>query len=175
MSEVKHRIIQKTKTETAKAKSEGDWIAQELAEDQPVPRTGDNINDAIGRQIYMARATYPGWISPKTKKRLAVTRFYFHDPKVIVDMPHSEAELEDKADFFKTGDVAYVALAPRESLTPEQLRARIYQAINATAKRNRPASKVTNAAEPQAPAPAQKTPQNGAQAQKKASKKATRK
>ena len=120
----------KPKTEPKKAKSEADWIAQEKAEGQaPRPNTGDLINDVVGRSMYMAQASYPTWISPTLKRRLTVTRFYFHPPALIIDKPGTVDEMHDKARFFTGTDIAYVGITPGSAIEPEELAAMIDKAI----------------------------------------------
>lgn len=121
-----------SKKATGKAKSEADWLAKEKAERPGRRPSGDAINDAIGRDIHMAQASYPSWKSPSTKRRLTVTRFYFHPPAVIIDRPGTLDEMTDKAQFFKTTDISYVGIEPGTSMDPSDLTKLIDKAIKAT-------------------------------------------
>lgn len=150
---IQHKVVQKKKPagEKKKATSEQDWQDQENAEAGPIERSTDYINDAVGRTMYITNASLAGWRTQHSRGPLFVTRFYMHAPQVIIDKPVTHAELDDKAAFFKNTDIAYVALAPDESITPTQLRQRIHQALAEAAKRIlQPVAKAAPAAAPAA-------------------------
>jgi len=123
-----------TETETEKAKTPADWEKQEAAERAPRRATNDAINDTVGRDTYMAQASFPTWRSPATKRRLTVTRLYFHPPAIIIDKPSTLDELVDKAAFFAGTDTAYVGLKPQTSIEPRELAAMIDKALQAKKK-----------------------------------------
>ena len=154
MAEVQHRIINKRPKEKApRATSENDWILQELAEGNPIPITGDIINDAVGRQVYEARASYTEWISASSKQRFNVLRYYWHEPKLVIDKPLNEREQAEREKFFSHSDITYVAIAPGESMTPEELRGRIRESLIKTAKRMKAPTTANNTPAPAAAAP----------------------
>lgn len=128
MQKPAQKVIQGKAAETKKATSEQDWLDQEKNE-RSVKRTGDLINDAVGRGVYMAQASFPSWISPSLKRRLTVTRLYFHPPAIAIDRPGTQDELADKAKFFSTTDIAYVGIAPGAALEPEELAQMVDKAI----------------------------------------------
>lgn len=168
MVEAKQRIIQKRSKEKApRATSENDWILQELAEGNPLPITGDIINDAVGRQIYEARASYSEWISPSSKKRFNVLRYYWHEPKLVIDKPFNEREQADREKFFSLSDITYVAIEPGESLTPEELRGRIRERLVVTAKRMKSPTTANNTEAPAAAAPRSTKPKASKKTKKK--------
>lgn len=170
MADVKHRIISKpSKEKLPRATSENDWILQELAEGKPIPATGDSINDAVGRGVYQARASYAEWISPTTKRRFNVLRYYWGDPKLVIDKPANEKEQAEREKFFGHSDITYVAVAPGESLAPEELRSRIREKLLETAKRMKPPKVAVGAGAAAAPETTK------AKATKPAKKKATKK
>lgn len=116
-------------TETKKATSPADWAAQEAAEGPARKPTGDAINDTVGRDTYMSQASFPAWISPSLKRRLTVTRLYFHPPAIIIDKPGTLDELADKAKYFSGTDIAYVGIKPGSAIEPRELAAMVDKAL----------------------------------------------
>lgn len=145
MQKPAQRVLQgkAPETETAKATSPEDWAKQEAAERTARPKTNDAINDTVGRDSYMAQASFPSWISPSIKRRLTVTRLYFHPPAIIIDKPGTLDELADKAKYFSGTDIAYVGIKPGSAIEPRELAAMVDKALQG-----------------------KKQPQQGAQAQK---------
>lgn len=144
MQKPAQKVLNAKAKEIKKATSEQDWLAQERAEKAaPRPSTGDLINDTVGRNVYMAQASFPTWISPSLKRRLTVTRLYFHTPAIIIDKPGTMDELADKTKFFDETDIAYVGIKPGSAIEPEELAKMVDKALQG-----------------------KKRPQNGTQAQK---------
>ena len=77
----------------------------------------------------MAQASFPTWISPSLKRRLTVTRLYFHPPEIIIDRPGTLDELADKAKFFSGTHIAYVGIAPGAALEPEDFAKMVAKAL----------------------------------------------
>ncbi len=140
------KIVQKKKKDQdrvlkPRAAKEQDWIDQELAEGEKPAKSQDYINEAVARSLFIQQANLRSWRIGN--QPFFVSRFYPHAPKIIVDKPASLNELKAKTDFFEKSDIAYVALAPGEGLTPAQLRTRVRDAL---LKLVSPASEETEAA-----------------------------
>ena len=73
-----------------------------------------------------------GWIM--NRQYVHVARWYMHK-RIAIDFGVSRRELEARAEFFKTTDVAYVFVASDERLDEKQMRGRIEEAIDARDKR----------------------------------------
>lgn len=119
-----------------KAKNEQDWINQELAEDEGKAKSQDYINDTVGRTLYVQQASLRAWRTKRSNGPLFVSRFYPYAPKIIIDKPHTKAELDDKAEFFKGTDIAYVGIEPLAEMTPAELKGKIREALQQLAARS---------------------------------------
>lgn len=127
----------------SRARSEEDWLAQERAELGPIQPQEDLINSIVGRQMYISDASADEWRFKKTGLRLRVLRFYFHEPAIVFDKPSTTEEMKAKAEFFDGTPITYVAVAPNESITPDELRERLVKAL---AKKKMAAAKAAKAA-----------------------------
>jgi len=122
---VKTKIIKpkaKAKAKRKRAKTTADWDAQEAAEAPIKKASVDVINQLVGREIYKAACSEPGWKSKGMK--IFVSRFYPHANQ-IVDFPRTGTEEKLKKDFFKKVRIAYACVSVGEQTDMETLAKRI--------------------------------------------------
>lgn len=111
-----------------KATSEADWLKQENAELPAMKRMADPVNEAVGREVYMAPGTGQAW-RDKQGRKFITTRLYFHPPVVAFDKPETTKEADMKAAYFAGTDIIYLPVMPMEELTPAKLHAKLTKAM----------------------------------------------
>ncbi len=118
------------------AKTEADWIKQEIAEGDPlapmVPQP-DIINMVVGRPLSLAPYTREGWRIDK--KPFRVSRFYIGVPGIVFDKPLTEKDEAARIKFFENTDLVYLSVGPQEALRPDDLRKRLDGLMAAKAKK----------------------------------------
>lgn len=120
------------------AKSEADWIRQEASERSAKPRPMDALDEAVGRSTKIPSACLDGWRHPTTRRPFFVTAYYPHPPRLVVDKPETSEDAEAKARFFQATEITYVAIQPGESLTVQETRQRVLDALKAKAADSTP-------------------------------------
>ena len=111
-----------------RARTQADWMAQENAELPAPKRMADLINEAVGRDMFLAPGARAEW-RDKQGRKFTTTRFYFTAPAVAFDKPATEKEAAMKAAYFAGTDIIYLPVMPMEDLTPAKLRAKLTKAL----------------------------------------------
>ena len=125
----------KTQTQE-KARTEEDWLKQERAERPLKNKTADVFDQVIGRESYRISANNDDWKDLVTGKLFSVSRLYWHESPfaIALDLPGTDEEMKAKEAFFAKTKFIYLAVAPGESISPENLGKRLDELNLAKAK-----------------------------------------